>query len=53
MTFTRTLVAVNPQAPRNKVAYDFNERVYKVNDTVDNLAIHFSLEGDYVHTTSA
>ncbi len=53
MNFTRTLIAVNPKAPRNKVAYDFNERVYKVNDTVDNLAIHFSLEGDYVHTTSA
>ncbi len=53
MNFTRTLVTVNPKAPRNKVAYDFNEQVYKVNDKVDNLAIHFSLEGDYVHTTSA
>jgi hypothetical protein len=43
MTITRTLVAVNPQAPPNKLAYDFNERVYKVNDIVDNLSIHFSL----------
>jgi hypothetical protein len=43
MTITRTLVAVNPQAPPNKVSYDFNERVYKVNDIVDNLSIHFSL----------
>lgn len=53
MTVTRTLVAVNPQAPLNRVNYDFYERNFKVNDTVDNLAIHFSLEGDYIHTTSA
>jgi dynein intermediate chain 1 len=53
MTVTRTLVAVNPQAPLNKVNYDFLERSNKINDTVDNLAIHFSLEGDYIHTTSA
>lgn len=53
MTVTRTLVAVNPQAPLNKVNYDFYERANKINDTVDNLAIHFSLEGDYIHTTSA
>lgn len=46
-------MAVNPQAPVNRVTYDFNERVHKVNDAVDNLAIHFSLEGDYIHTTSA
>lgn len=53
MTITRTLVAVNPQAPINKVVYDFYERNNKVNDAVDNLAIHFSMEGDYIHTTSA
>jgi hypothetical protein len=43
MTITRTLVVVNLQTPPNKLVYDFNERVYKVNDTVDNLGIHFSL----------
>ncbi len=48
MNFTRTLVGVNPKAPRNKVAYDINERAYEVNDTVENLAIDFILEGDYV-----
>lgn len=53
MTVTRTLVAVNPQAPINKVVYDFAERAYKLNDAVDNLAIHFSMEGDFIHTTSA
>jgi dynein intermediate chain 1 len=53
MTYTRTLVAVNPQSPLNRVNYDFFDRTNKVNDTVDNLAIHFSMEGDYIHTTSA
>lgn len=53
VTVTRTLVAVNPQAPINKVVYDFAERAYKLNDAVDNLAIHFSMEGDFIHTTSA
>lgn len=43
MTFTRTLVAVNPQAPSNKVSYDFYDRAHKVNDAVDNLAIHFCM----------
>lgn len=47
------MVAVNPQAPPNRVTYDYYERANKVNDAADNLAIHFSLEGDYIHTTSA
>jgi dynein intermediate chain 1 len=53
MTVTRTLVAVNPQAPLNRVNYDFFDRTNKVNDAADNLAIHFAMEGDYIHTTSA
>lgn len=52
MTITRSLVAVNPQAPANRVMYDYHERTNKVNDSVDQTAIHFSMEGDYVHTTS-
>lgn len=52
MTYTRSLVVVNPQAPKNKVLYDFNERANKVNDAIDQLAIHFCIEGDYIHTTS-
>ena len=52
MTITKSLVVVNPQAEPNKLVYDFHERVNKVNNTIDQLAIHFSLEGDYIHTTS-
>ena len=52
MTYTRSLVVVNPHAAVNKVTYDFNERCNKTNDSIDQLAIHFSFEGDYIHTTS-
>ena len=52
MTFTKSLVVVNPQAAPNKLIYDFNERSNKVNDTIDQLAIHFCLEGDFIHTSS-
>lgn len=49
---TRTLVVVNPQAEPNKVMYDYLDRKNKINDNIDQLVIHFSLEGDYVHTSS-
>ena len=52
MTFTKSLVVVNPQAPLNKIVYDFHERTNKVNDSIDQLEIHFSLEGDFIHTSS-
>lgn len=52
MTYTRSLVVVNPQAPVNKVTYDYYERTNKTNDTIDQLEMHFSFEGDYIHTTS-
>jgi len=45
MTFTKSLVVVNPQAAPNKIFYDFHERTNKVNDSIDQLAIHFCLEG--------
>ena len=45
MTFTKSLVVVNPQAAPNKIFYDFHERTNKVNDSIDQLSIHFSLEG--------
>lgn len=52
MTITRSLVAVNPQASPNKAMYDYNERNCKINDGIDQTAIHFSMEGNYIHTTS-
>ena len=32
--------------------YDYYDRKNKVNDSVDQLVMHFSFEGDYVHTSS-
>lgn len=42
----------NPQAEPNRVNYDYLERKNKVNDAIDQLVMHFSLEGDYIHTSS-
>jgi hypothetical protein len=44
------LVVVNPQAPPNKIMYDYNERKNKLNDGIDQMINHFSMEGDYIHT---
>lgn len=48
----RMLIPNNPQAPNNLVIYDFAERKYKIHDAVDQLIIHFSLEGDLIHVSS-
>lgn len=50
LSVNRTLVVVNPQAPPNKIMYDYNERKNKLNDGIDQMITHFSLEGDYIHT---
>ena len=52
LTVTRTLVVSNPQAEPNKVMYDYLERKNKENEAVDQMVMHFSLEGDYIHTSS-
>ena len=43
--FTRILTANNPHAPQNIVRYNFKEFSYKQIATVDQLAVHFSLDG--------
>ena len=52
LTVTRTLVVSNPHAEPNRVNYDYLERKNKVNDSIDQLVMHFVLEGDYIHTGS-
>jgi hypothetical protein len=52
LTVTRTLVVSNPQAEQNRTMYDYLERKNKENDVVDQLVMHFGLEGDYIHTGS-
>ncbi|KAM6104944.1 dynein axonemal intermediate chain 1 [Pterocles gutturalis] len=46
--FTRMLTANNPHAPRNIVRYSFKEGVYKPVSYVDQMAIHFSLNGNMI-----
>lgn len=49
---TRILTANNPHAPQNIVRYSFKENTFKQTAHVDQLAIHFSLEGNLLHKES-
>ncbi|NXS69329.1 DNAI1 protein, partial [Pandion haliaetus] len=46
--FTRILTANNPHAPQNIIRYSFKERAYKPISYVDQMAIHFSLNGNMI-----
>merc|ERR1712154_582207 len=50
--FTRILTANNPHAPQNIVRYSFKERQYKQTFSVDQLAVHFALDGNLLHKDS-
>ncbi|KAL8606925.1 hypothetical protein ACOMHN_048721 [Nucella lapillus] len=50
--FTRILTANNPHAPQNIVRYSFKECQYKQTSTVDQLAVHFALDGNMLHKES-
>eukprot|EP00794_Sanderia_malayensis_P009932 gene9931-10952_t len=50
--FTRILTANNPHAPSNIVRYNFKELTYKQIPGVDQLAVHFSLDGNLLHKES-
>ncbi|XP_048734716.1 dynein intermediate chain 2, ciliary-like isoform X3 [Ostrea edulis] len=50
--FTRILTANNPHAPQNIVRYSFKEKQYKQTSHVDQLAIHFALDGNMLHKES-
>ncbi|KAG7320811.1 hypothetical protein KOW79_015226 [Hemibagrus wyckioides] len=50
--FTRILTANNPHAPQNIVRYSFKERSYKPISSVDQLEVHFVLEGNLLHKDS-
>ncbi|KAM9362211.1 dynein, axonemal, intermediate chain 1, paralog 2 [Symphorus nematophorus] len=51
-TITRILTANNPHAPQNVVRYSFKERSYKPTHVVDQMAVHFVLEGSLLHQDS-
>lgn len=46
------LLPNNPQAGMNMAIYDYTERRFRGNDSVDQLVMHFSLEGDMIHVSS-
>jgi len=50
--FTRILTANNPHAPSNIVRFNFKEQSYKQIPTVDQLAVHFSIDGNMLHKDS-
>lgn len=50
--FTRILTANNPHAPNNIVRYSFKECSYKMKMGVDQLAVHFSMDGNMLHKES-
>ncbi|XP_051960947.1 dynein, axonemal, intermediate chain 1, paralog 2 isoform X2 [Xyrauchen texanus] len=49
---TRILTANNPHAPQNIVRYSFKESCYKPISSVDQLAVHFVLEGNLLYKDS-
>uniref|UniRef100_A0A671TTQ8 Dynein axonemal intermediate chain 1 n=1 Tax=Sparus aurata TaxID=8175 RepID=A0A671TTQ8_SPAAU len=49
---TRILTANNPHAPQNIVRYSFKERSFKSTSVVDQMAVHFVLEGSLLHQDS-
>ncbi|XP_067938269.1 dynein intermediate chain 2, ciliary-like isoform X3 [Watersipora subatra] len=49
---TRILTANNPHAPQNIVRYSFKENTYKQTAHVDQLAVHFTLDGNLLHKES-
>nr|XP_046240348.1 dynein, axonemal, intermediate chain 1, paralog 2 [Scatophagus argus] len=49
---TRILTANNPHALQNVVRYSFKERSYKPTAVVDQMAVHFVLEGSLLHQDS-
>ncbi|XP_070542720.1 dynein intermediate chain 2, ciliary-like isoform X2 [Ptychodera flava] len=50
--YTRILTANNPHAPQNIVRFSFKERCFKQTSSVDQLAIHFALDGNMLHKDS-
>ena len=50
--FTRILTANNPHAPDNIVRFSFKEQCYKQIPSVNQLAVHFTLEGNLLHKES-
>jgi dynein intermediate chain 1 len=42
----KKLTSNNPQAPLNITKYSYKERIFKTDDTVDQLVFHYKTDGD-------
>jgi len=49
---TRILTANNPHAPHNIVRFSFKEAEFRQTSAVDQLAVHFALNGNLIHVDS-
>lgn len=50
--FTRILTANNPHAPQNIVRFNFKDGTFKPISAVEQIAIHFALDGNMLHKDS-
>lgn len=50
--FTKVITAANPNAQRNKINFDYNTGEYKLETTIDHLAVHFAMKGDLISVDS-
>jgi len=46
---TRLMSAKDPVAPQNLIRFNFKEKQYKLDATVDQCACHFEMEGNLLH----
>ena len=49
---TRMLKANNPHAPQNIVRFSYKDKCYKPIPHIDQLAIHFQVDGTLIHKES-
>jgi len=45
---SKMLEPKNPQAPKNITEYDYNLRKFRTDELVDQIIIHFSMDGDSI-----
>lgn len=45
---SKMLEPKNPQAPKNITVYDYHLRKFKTDELVDQLIVHFSMDGDSI-----
>ncbi|CAD8183512.1 unnamed protein product [Paramecium octaurelia] len=49
---SKMLIPNNPQAPKNITQYDYLQRKYKTDELVEQLIIHFRMDGEIIHKDS-